>query len=58
MLIKTIKTMFPVAEYKIDFIDGRKYLLTCENRLLAVRSELREVEMFLDNMIKKCSHAW
>jgi hypothetical protein len=52
MLIKTVETMFPAVKYEIIQTGQNKYTLFRNKKLVAVRSEIKILEVMLSELIK------
>jgi|WetSurMetagenome_2_1015567.scaffolds.fasta_scaffold52028_7 hypothetical protein len=52
MLIRRIETMFPVMCYEVFQYRDNKFALYASGHLRAVRSELREIEIILNEVIR------
>jgi hypothetical protein len=52
MLIRKIETLFPVMCYEVFQYRENKFALYASGQLRAVRSELREIEIILNEVIR------
>jgi hypothetical protein len=52
MLIRKIETMFPIVCYEVFQYRNNKFALYASGQLRAVRSELREIEIILNEVMR------